>query len=192
MRRKLSTIFMALGAVLLAAALLLFAQGQWEAYQAGNAADDALIELKSAIGNDEVSMEDGFPVLNINGTDYMGYLSFPTLNMALPVMKQWSYEGLHTAPGRYSGSTYTNDLVICGHNYYRHFTPVKSLPIGAEVYFVDAAGTVWHYQVSSVEVLQPTQVKEMTTKVDGEEWDLTLFTCTTGGTARCAVRCTLL
>ena len=25
---------------------------------------------------------------------------------------------------------------------------------------------------------------------DGDDWDLTLFTCTTGGSARCAVRCT--
>ena len=36
--------------------------------------------------------------------------------------------------------------------------------------------------------LDPTQ--EMTEKTEeSDEWDLTLFTCTTGGSARCAVRC---
>ena len=41
-----------------------------------------------------------------------------------------------------------------------------------------------------VENLQPTQIEEMTEKTEeSDEWDLTLFTCTTGGSARCAVRC---
>ena len=30
----------------------------------------------------------------------------------------------------------------------------------------------------------------MITASDEDAWDLTLFTCTTGGRARCAVRCT--
>ena len=51
-------------------------------------------------------------------------------------------------------------------------------------------GREWDYTVSKVETLQPTQIKEMVGKVDGDDWDLTLFTCTTGGSARCAVRCT--
>ena len=43
---------------------------------------------------------------------------------------------------------------------------------------------------SSPENLQPTQIEEMTEKTEeSDEWDLTLFTCTTGGSARCAVRC---
>ena len=41
-----------------------------------------------------------------------------------------------------------------------------------------------------METLQPTQIEEMVGKADGDDWDLTLFTCTTGGSARCAVRCT--
>lgn len=41
-----------------------------------------------------------------------------------------------------------------------------------------------------MENLQPTQIEEMTEKTEeSDEWDLTLFTCTTGGSARCAVRC---
>lgn len=61
---------------------------------------------------------------NSNGYEYIGYLSIPSIGLALPVMKQWSYAGLKIAPGRYSGSLYTDDLVIAGHNYNRHFSPM--------------------------------------------------------------------
>ena len=41
-----------------------------------------------------------------------------------------------------------------------------------------------------METVQPTQIEKMTEKTaDSADWDLTLFTCTTGGSARCAVRC---
>ena len=105
-------------------------------------------------------------------------------------MSEWSYPGLKIAPGRYAGSVFTDDLVICGHNYARHFSPVKRLAVGTTVQFVDMDGREWDYTVSKVETLQPTQIEEMVGKADGDDWDLTLFTCTTGGSARCAVRCT--
>ena len=66
----------------------------------------------------------------------------------------------------------------------------ESLTEGAQVYFTDMDGMRWTYEVSYVENLQPTQIEEMTEKTEeSDEWDLTLFTCTTGGSARCAVRC---
>ena len=42
----------------------------------------------------------------------------------------------------------------------------------------------WHYAVSDTEVLQPTQIEEMAVKTPENNWDLTLFTCTTTGQAR--------
>ena len=47
----------------------------------------------------------------------------------------------------------------------------------------------WHYAVSDTEVLQPTQIEEMAVKTPENNWDLTLFTCTTTGRhgMRCAV-----
>ena len=50
-------------------------------------------------------------------------------------------------------------------------------------------GREWDYTVSKVETLQPTQIEEMVGKADGDDWDLTLFTCTPGGQLRIAVRC---
>ena len=139
----------------------------------------------------EQSSEPQAQTVTIDGREYIGYLSIPAIELELPVLAQWSDDGLKIAPARYSGSIAANDLVIAGHNYAKHFSPIKWLDVGTEVDFVDAADCVWRYHVSSVEELQPEQVDEMTTKAAGEKWDLTLFTCTTGGSARCAVRCVL-
>ena len=137
----------------------------------------------------EPAADTEMPVGTIDGYDYIGYLSIPSIGLALPVMQQWSYPGLKIAPGRYSGSLYTDDLVIAGHNYARHFSPLTHLTVGTEVLFVDMNDNTWHYAVSDTEVLQPTQIEEMAVKTPDSNWDLTLFTCTTTGQARYALRC---
>ena len=54
--------------------------------------------------------------VTVRGNSYVGYLSIPALGLELPVMADWSYKRLRTAPCRYSGSTKTDDLVILAHN----------------------------------------------------------------------------
>ena len=70
-----------------------------------------------------------------------------------------------------------------------HFSPITWLAIGSSVYFTAADGLRWSYEVESVETLRPTQIEEMTTDTETDNWDLTLFTCTSGGGSRYAVRC---
>ena len=48
--------------------------------------------------------------VEVEGRDYIGVLSIPAVERELPVMAQWSYAGLKIAPGRYSGTTYGDDL----------------------------------------------------------------------------------
>ena len=74
-----------------------------------------------------------------------------------------------------------------GHNYSRIFRPIKQLPEGALVQILDAGGKVTDYEVVSLEILNPDQVEALT--ADAEDWDLSLFTCTTGGGRRYVVRC---
>ena len=38
-------------------------------------------------------------VTELNGWDYIGYLSIPSIGLELPVLSQWSYAGLKIAPG---------------------------------------------------------------------------------------------
>ena len=202
MRNKLGSLLIALGVLALLGAAGLFGYNQWDNARAEKAADAVLTQLeetierpKTILPGEMVALSEAaadapeMPVTFIDGYDYIGYLSIPSIGLALPVMQQWSEPGLKIAPGWYSGSLYNDDLVIAGHNYTRHFSPIKHLAAGTEVLFVDMDGVVWHYAVSASEVLQPTQIEQMTTKTSADSWDLTLFTCTTGGQARYALRC---
>ena len=191
MRNKLGNALIALGVLALLAAVLLMGYNQWDSTRAEKAADSVLTQLEESIAEPRTLYpgDAAADTETIDGYDYIGYLSIPSIGLALPVMQQWSYPGLKIAPGRYAGSLAADDLVVAGHNYARHFSPIKHLAVGTEVLFVDMDGKTWHYEVSAGEVLQPTQIEKMTVKSSGDDWDLTLFTCTTGGRARCAVRC---
>lgn len=199
MRQKIGRVCMVLGALLILAAAALLAYNKWDASRADKASQEVLGELEQTLNaaieekakSDTVALQpeldptQEMTVTELNGWDYIGYLSIPSIGLELPVMSQWSYAGLKIAPGRYSGSTYADNMVVCAHNYAKHFSPIKWLTEGAQVYFTDMDGMRWTYEVSYVENLQPTQIEEMTEKTEeSDEWDLTLFTCTTGGSAR--------
>ena len=202
-KQKIGRACMIVGILLILGALALLGYNQWDANRADKASQDALGKLEETLTETiedktkdeepvvqpELDPEQEMTVTDIDGWGYIGYLSVPSIGLELPVMAQWSYAGLKVAPGRYSGTTYADDLVLCGHNYAKHFSPIKWLAIGSPVYFTDADGLRWSYEVESVETLHPTQIEEMTTATETDSWDLTLFTCTSGGNARYAVRC---
>lgn len=148
----------------------------------------AISVLKEIEGNDDniVTINDGdMPSVNILDNDYIGIIEIPSLNLKLPVMKDASYEKLDTSPGRYYGSVYTDDLVICAHDYAKHFGYIESLKQDDIVIFRDMNNTEYVYKVEVIEVLNPTDVKEMIES----EFDLTLYTCTYDGLRRVTVRC---
>lgn len=100
-------------------------------------------------------------------------------------MADWSYPQLKLSPCRYYGSVRGGDLVICAHNYQKHFGRLTELAVGDSVLFTDMDGVVTAYTVAETEVLQPTAVEEMTSG----DYPLTLFSCTYGGKTRVTVRC---
>ena len=201
MAQKIGKICMVLGALLILGSVALLGYNQWDANRADQASQEALGKLEetlyetieekadSEVIQPELDPEQEMTATEIDGWEYIGYLSIPSIGRELPVMSQWSYAGLKVAPGRYSGSTYADNMVVCAHNYAKHFSPIKWLALGTEVYFTDMDGLRWSYEVTNVETIQPTDIEKMITADDQDDWDLTLFTCTTGGRARCAVRC---
>lgn len=212
MRRRVGTACIVMGAVCVLAALSLFLWNRMEDRRAGAAAEEVLPRLIEEIeraaetadgggedggdpsgaespyaGNpDEGSPDEGIPYVEVDGHSYMGYLTIPALGLELPVLWEWRFEDLKISPCRYSGSIGTDDLVIAGHNYSRHFGTLKNLAGGDEVFLTGADGVTYIYEVTELEVLSPSKVEEMT----DSGYDLTLFTCTYGGRERVAVRCT--
>ena len=125
------------------------------------------------------------PTQTVDGTEYIGILSIPALELELPVISRWSDSGLRLAPCRYSGSAYRDDMVIAGHNYVTHFGGLKRLSAGDTVTFTDMRGNIFSYTVAELETLRPFEVEQM----QSGDWDLTLFTCTTDSRSRVTVRC---
>ncbi len=202
MRSKAGLVLMVLGALLLAGAAGLTAYNRWDESRADSIALETVQALRTRTPDLEVLDPQGemipnyildpereMPIIEIDGNSYVGYVDIPVLGLSLPVLESWSYPNLKISPCRYEGSVYHNDLIIAAHNYERHFGGLKTLSVGDEVRFTDGDGNVFHYQVSVLDTLQPTQVEEMSA---GDNWDLTLFTCTLGGQQRVTVRCTLV
>ncbi len=200
--KKRSGIFlMVTGLLLIAAALTITVKNIYEQDQAGRMSEEIRLELVEQIeqksGQEEetekasqipvyvLNPEMEMPVVEIDGNDYVGILSIEILDLELPVMSAWSYPNLRIAPCRYYGSVYLNNMVIAAHNYQTHFGSLKYLEQGDEVVFTDAEGNRFEYEVAEVENLMPYAVEDMT---DGT-WDLTLFTCTVGGSSRVVIRC---
>ena len=117
--------------------------------------------------------------------DSIGILSIPVLELELPVLTEWSYEKLRNAPCHYYGSYYEPDFVIAAHNFPAHFGRLSQLQPGDLVLFTNVEGTVYCYEVVLLETLLPTATEEMITS----GFDLSLYTCTPGGSNRVTVRC---
>lgn len=123
--------------------------------------------------------------VEMDGYDYIGYISMPTIDLELPIMSEWDYKRLKVAPCRYMGSVKGDDLVLLAHNYKKHFGKIRRLEAGDIVSFTDVDGVTTNYEVVSLVTLQPTDVE----KVSASGYDLTLFTCTYGGSTRVTVYC---
>lgn len=200
MPKKLGVALITLGAVLILSALLLFLHNRQEDEQAGEQAEAILTEVEQQIeqrvsqnpassrdllenGIPELSPE--LPVVESDGYEYVGYLEIPAIDLKLPVLAEWDEVTLKAAPCRQAGSSRTDDLVIAGHNYRRHFKRLSTLSLGDVVQFTDMDGIINLYYVTLVDTIDPYDVET----VLSSEHDLVLYTCTVGGKTRVAVFC---
>lgn len=187
---------MIVGLLLIAAALLLVGYNLVVDYTAGTENSETLSEMNNLFSAENKDSEDSqpeyllnpymeMPIITIDEIDYVGKITIPELQLELPVASECNYPNLRIAPCRYSGSVYLDNMVIAAHNYSSHFGHIKNLSVGDNLIFTDADGHAFQYKIVDMEILNPTDVEDMTTG----EWDLTLFTCTIGGRTRVTVRC---
>ena len=189
---KLRYVFIAVGVALLIGAIGLTVYNMWDDARAQKSAENVLAELEKKIPDSvdgtpdyKLNPDMEMPTEKIDGEEYIGTLSIPTLGLELPVMSEWNYDRLMIAPCRYTGSVYKNNMIIAAHNYTHHFGRLKKLSIGDSIKFKDVDGNIFEYSVTALEILQPTAVDEM----EKDNQGLTLFTCTIGGRTRVTVRC---
>lgn len=201
MPKKTGIAIVAVGAVLILSALLLFFHNRQEDAQAGQEAESLLESVEAVIDENIVRLptvikqpdeaqnpeplDPQMPVVMLDGYEYVGYVEIPALELKLPVMSEWDYTRLKIAPCRQFGSSRTDDLVIAAHNYESHFGHLKDLSIGDTVTFTDMEGIVSTYAIEKIETLDPNAVDA----VQNSGYDIVLYTCTKGGQTRVTVFC---
>lgn len=186
-------LIMAIGGICILASLILLFYNNYTDNNAGDMAYEVLsvLDMENITADTEniadylLNPDIKLPVKTVDGKDYVGTITIPAISKELPVMAQWSAENSKIAPCVYEGTPYKNTMIIAGHNYKKHFGPIDNLVAGDMVYFKDMDGNVFSYEVAYTQIIDGSDYEGM---VDGD-WDLTLFTCTYGGTQRITVRC---
>lgn len=185
-------LFIIVGVLLILISLTMTFYNKYEDLNAGKQAKAALDVFKSEVIVQNHIVESltteevrEMKTVNINGDEFIGTITIPTLNLELPVMSEYSYSRLKKAPCRYYGNLFTNDLIICAHAYETFFANLIKLNQNDLIVFTDVDGNNYAYEVLEIEILKPTDVDKMV----NNEFDLTLYTCTSDNMNRVTVRC---
>lgn len=185
-------ILVIIGVFLILISLTMTIYNKYEDLKAGKDANETLNIIKNEITSQK-HVVDTLPTdevremktININGDEFIGTITIPSINLELPVLSKFSNSNLKKAPCRYYGNLFTNDLIICAHAYETFFANLNKLKQNDLIIFTDVDGNIYTYEVLEVEVLKETDVDKMV----NNEFDLTLYTCTYDNTGRVTVRC---
>ena len=185
-------ILVIIGVFLILISLTMTVYNKYEDLKAGKDANETLNIIKDEITSQK-HVVDTLPTdevremktININGDEFIGTITIPSINLELPVLSKFSNSNLKKAPCRYYGNLFTNDLIICAHAYETFFANLNKLKQNDLIIFTDVDGNIYTYEVLEVEVLKETDVEKMV----NNEFDLTLYTCTYDNTGRITVRC---
>ena len=113
-------LFIIVGVFLILISLTMTFYNKYEDLNAGKQARAALDVFKNEVVVQNHIVESltteevkEMKTVNINGDDFIGTITIPSINLELPVMSEYSYSRLKKAPCRYYGNLFTNDLIIC-------------------------------------------------------------------------------
>ena len=194
--KKLSIILKVMGVILVIGATGLTFYNITTDYLSGKQAEKILEKINIELDNksnepitDDYDVNDDMPTIDINGKEYIGIINIPSININLPVMKEYSDANIKIAPALYKGTIYKNNAIIAAHNYSSQFKRIQNLKIDDIVTFEDVNGHIFNYKVIKKDRLFKNDIDLMTSG----EWDLTLFTCITiSGNYRATIRLKLV
>ena len=122
----------------------------------------------------------------------IGIIEIESIGIRYPVIEGTGNAALNSGIGHITETAGIGDngnCVLCGHNGSRYgtfFTPLCQVKKGDEVSVMDDSGEVHLYKVEETFVTNPY---DNSIKTQGEEKELTLFTCANKGTMRLVARC---
>lgn len=121
-------------------------------------------------------------LLRISGTDTIGTLSYPELDIALPIRHGTGEHAISRGVGHMYGTSMpvggpSTRSVLTAHSGLANaklFTPLLDAEVG-DTFWISVLGEDHHYQVAATETVLPEDVASLEV-IDGEDW-VTLFTC---------------
>ena len=137
-RKNLAVLLICLGLCSCVSGAMLWQGNNAESEEAGEAAERVFVQLAAEISAAAETGEHAgsyfapyyaplmeavpeMPTAVVEDSIWLGQIEIPALGISLPVLSEYTESGLRSAPCRYSGSCYTNDIVICAHNYASFF-----------------------------------------------------------------------
>ena len=143
-------ILVIIGVFLILISLTMTVYNKYEDLKAGKDANETLNIIKNEITSQK-HVVDTLPTdevremktININGDEFIGTITIPSINLELPVLSKFSNSNLKKAPCRYYGNLFTNDLIICAHAYETFFANLNKLKQNDLIIFTDVDGNVY-------------------------------------------------
>lgn len=125
-------------------------------------------------------------MLRVSGTDAIGTLSYPEVNISLPVYHGTSDEVIAKGIGHLYGTSLpvggpSTRAVVTAHSGLPHaklFTELHDAQVD-DIFWFSVLGEEHYYQVRELETVLPNETESFRI-VEGEDW-VTLFTCTPVG-----------
>ena len=188
MSKKIGLFFIVLGTLCLLSSVGLILYNSIEEKNGEHYASTLLEEMNKKMNDhivDDNHIEFEMNTININGYESIGVLSIPILELELPILNDCDDNKLKIAPCLYYGSYFEENFVIAAHNYQSHFGRLKELQEKDLILFTDVNGNTYYYEVVLIETLSKYASEQMITS----GFDLSLYTCTPGGSNRVTVRC---
>lgn len=134
-------------------------------------------ELRSGLYNAYEEM------LRISGTDAIGTISYPQVDIALPMYHGTSDEVISKGVGHMYGTSLpvggpSTRAVLTAHSGLPNaklFTPLHRAKVG-DTFWISVLGEDHHYEVREIETVEPGDTESFQV-IENEDW-VTLFTCT--------------
>ena len=125
-------------------------------------------------------------MLRVSGTDAIGTLSYPAVDIGLPIYHGTSDEAISKGAGHMYGTSLpvggpSTRSVLTAHSGLPQselFTPLHDARVGDE-FWISVLGEDHYYRVEAIEVVEPGETESFRI-IENEDW-VTLFTCTPTG-----------
>lgn len=122
-------------------------------------------------------------MLRVSGTDAIGTLSYPRLDIGLPIYHGTLEEVISKGVGHFYGTSLpvggpSTRSVLTAHSglpQAKLFTGLLKAEVG-DTFWISVLGEDHHYRVENIETVEPGDTESLRI-IEGEDW-VTLFTCT--------------